>query len=254
MRVRGYAPGTPCWAMLSGGDVAGHATFYGGVFGWEHTGGRFHRDGLAVAGTGPALPGPAGTPPGWLTCIATDDIATCAAAVVEAGGAVLQPAGPAEPGGRYTVLADPAGAVFGAWQRETFAGAQLVSEPGAVCWSDLATRDAGQAEAFYAKAFDWSCRPGEIAGLEYHEWTCAGRVVAGMVPLPATVPLSVPPRWQTTIEVDEIRPVLARAENLGGFLLRGPIDVQVGWYAQLLDPQGGAFAVIELVPWLRTLG
>ena len=251
MRVRGYAPGTPCWAVRCGGEVDRYAGFYAGLFGWDRCGTAFTRAGLAVAGTGAALPG---TPATWLTCMSTSDIGRSVAAVTAAGGTTLVPAAEVAPGGRYAVVADPAGAVFGFWERIAFAGAQLTGEPGSVCWSDLATRDQRQAEVFYQEALGWSSRPGEIAGLPYSEWTCGGRAVAGMVALPPEVPAQVPPRWQTTIEVDELGPVLSRARDLGGTVLRGPVDVQVGWYAQLLDPQGAAFAAIELAPWLRTLG
>src|SRR5947199_1727299 len=67
MRIRGFAPSTPCWAELTSADPAGAAGFYAELFGWELDGDRFLLQGRAVAGLNRAE---AGRPEGWVTYLA----------------------------------------------------------------------------------------------------------------------------------------------------------------------------------------
>jgi len=50
MRIRGFAPATPCWVELASADPARAADFYAGLFGWEPAGDRFKLNGRAAAG------------------------------------------------------------------------------------------------------------------------------------------------------------------------------------------------------------
>ncbi len=71
MRIRGFAPSTPCWVELTTTDPARAAAFYAGLFGWETDGNRFLLDGRAVAGLARSRPD---HPEGWLTYLATTDL------------------------------------------------------------------------------------------------------------------------------------------------------------------------------------
>ena len=53
MRIRGFAPSTPCWVELTTADPARAAGFYADLFGWRIEGDRFLKDGRVVA-SGPA--------------------------------------------------------------------------------------------------------------------------------------------------------------------------------------------------------
>ena len=55
-----------------------------------------------------------------------------------------------------SVVADPAGAVLCLWQAGKSIGAEVVNEPGALAWADIATTDAEAAQAFYGALFGWS--------------------------------------------------------------------------------------------------
>lgn len=248
MRVRGYAPATPCWAEYVAADPAAATSFYGDLFGWE-PGEHFAIEGHAVAGVRQGAPG---QPSGWLTYIATEDAAATVAAATDAGGSVLMP--PTELGvlGLAAIIADDCGAAFGVWQHGTFHGAELSNQPDTVCWSDVATRDTARTTAFYAKAFGWSDRECVLAeGLAYTEWISGSRVVGGMTVLDENFPADVPPHWRTTFEVADCAAVAARAAGLGALVVLPPMDVVLGVYAQIVDPQGGSFGVIQLVPELR---
>src|SRR4051812_2019479 len=152
MRIRGFAPSTPCWVELTTSDPAGATAFYARMFGWEVEGDRFLLDGRAVAGLNRSR---GARPEGWLTYLAAPDLEATAQRDRGAYGRELT--WPQDrPGARSMIVSDAGGAVFGLWQPAGFAGAQLRGEPGTMAWSDLLTDDMATATAFYAAAFGWS--------------------------------------------------------------------------------------------------
>jgi predicted enzyme related to lactoylglutathione lyase len=252
VRVRGYAPATPCWTVISAGDAAAAADFYCGLFGWttstDDGATVFLLRELAVAG----LAEVPGRPSAWLTYVSTEDVESTARLVADGGGAVLQPPAAAGTRGRAGLFADADGAVFGGWQRGRFAGAQVVDESNAVCWSEVVTRDIPAAVGFYGKVFGWTERVGtSSATQEYYEWLSTNRPVGGISPMDDNYPPETPPHWRTIVLVDDCALIATRAAELGGRVVAGPLDAGVGQAAQILDPTGGAFVVIELIPELR---
>jgi predicted enzyme related to lactoylglutathione lyase len=249
VRIRGYADGTPCWAELHSTDPVKAAVFYAELFGWQLDGAVFQRDGLGVAGLRTE---PADTPI-WMTYFAIDDLAALSDRVTGSGGTVV--AAPAAVGdrGQAALFRDVGGALFGAWQRGTFAGAQVGTEPDAVSWSDLDTRDEDGAIAFYGKVFGWSAQPGAVAADRgYRDWVVNERVVGGMMPL-APWAVEVAPQWRTTVEVRDIAATVQRCLDLGGRVALGSVKVPVGRYTRLTDPLGAPFGVMEMIPELRGL-
>lgn len=253
MRVRGYAAATPCWYEFVAVDADSAAAFYQGVLGWElvrtDTGDAFTLGGRAVAGLRQSPDGP---PAGWMVYLSTEDIEASVARSVAAGGSALVPPTPIGDRGSLAMCRDTEGAAYGLWQRGTFGGAELLNEPATVTWSEIITRDEKSAVAFYGAALGWGERAGEIAeGQDYVEWISGGRVVAGMTVMNERYPAEVPPHWRIILQVEECAATAARCVELGGMCVVGPMDVGVGHYAQLVDPQGGAFGIIELSPELR---
>ncbi|GAA4243544.1 VOC family protein [Dactylosporangium darangshiense] len=255
MRVRGYAPATPCWSVLSSGDAAAATRFYCELFGWtaepaEDGTTTFLLHGLAVAGLAPAPGGRAA----WLTYVSTEDVEATAALVTAAGGTVLQPPADLAGRGRAALFVDPASAVFGAWQRGRFAGAQVANESFAICWSETVTRDIAGAAEFYGKVFGWTEQQGTaVEEHEYHEWISTNRVVGGMSPMGEQYPPETPQHWRTIFAIDDCAGFVARAQELGGRVLAGPIDAGIGFAAQVMDPTGGMFLAIDMLPELRDL-
>jgi predicted enzyme related to lactoylglutathione lyase len=250
MRVRGYAAGTPCWVELVTPDPGGAAAFYGGLFGWAGADAApaFERAGLAVAGL---RGGPGDQPAGWLTYVATDDLAGTVAEAEAAGGRVLAPPYEVPGRGSAAVLSDPAGAVFGLWQRTGFAGAQVANEPGTICWTDLATPDLDAAERFYGRVFGWRRKAVDyLLESDYDEWHSAGRPVAGLRAFGENDPPGGPPYWMVTLMVADCRATAEHAERLGGRLLVPCLDMSVGTYAAVADPAGAVFGAITLAPEL----
>jgi len=250
-----YAPGTPSWVDLASDDVAASAAFYGSLFGWELVSagpdaggyGMFTLDGTQVAGIGPKQD-PA-MPTVWTTYISVADAAATVAAVGEAGGGVVMPAMAVMDAGSMAIVADTAGAIFGLWQPGQHTGAGVVNAPGSLVWNELNIRDAAAVTPFYETVFGWTAMPSEAGGMEYTAWELDGTPIGGMLTMPPQMPAEIPPHWLTYFGVADTDAAIATATAAGGTLMFGPIDIPIGRFAVLSDPQGGVFAAIAMNEW-----
>ena len=242
--------GTPSWVDLGAPDVDKAAAFYAALFGWEveaagpveETGGyRMARlNGKAVAGLGPAQdPGP----PRWTTYVTVDDCDGAVTAAKEAGGQVFLEPMDVLTAGRMAVIADPEGAVFSVWQPKEHIGAELVNEPGTLCWNELNTRQLDGAKTFYGSLFGWEFE-GESG---YTSLVLDGRHVGGILPLTAEMPADIPPHWAAYFAVADHDAALARVKELGGSTMVEAMAIEgVGTTSLVTDDQGASFYVIEL--------
>lgn len=114
------------------------------------------------------------------------------------------------------------------------------NEPNSVCWNELATRDVNGARAFYGRVFGWDDEPGE--------WQADQRSVGGIVLVDGRAPVQVRAMWTVCFLVLDCAATTARAAELGGRVVAGPRSEPAGWVAQLADPHGAGFSVIEPVP------
>jgi len=171
-----------------------------------------------------------------------DDADDVAERVAQNGGAVVVAPLDVMGFGRMAVFTDPGGAFFSVWQAGSHYGAQLVNEPGTLCWTELVTDDLGTARDFYAKVFGWV--PG--GGGPYTEVEVNGRVVAGMMARPAGMPGEVPSYWGVYFAVSDVEATIAAVTDLGGQVHVPPTDTPAGRFATVSDPQGAAFNVIQL--------
>jgi hypothetical protein len=70
-------------------------------------------------------------------------------------------------------------------------------------------------------------------------------VVAGVFAIPPDVPAEAPPHWLTYFWLDDVDAGFERVRELGGQVLREPVDSPYGRYAPVQDPQGAAFCLIR---------
>lgn len=247
-----YADGVPSWIDMASPDVAASTRFYGTLLGWQalppvaEAGGYtlFTLRGKHVAGIGPIMA--AGQPPAWTTYVNVSDADGTAKKVSDAGGTVLMPPMDVMEQGRMAIFADPSGAVLGLWQPAAHVGAELVNEPGAYCWSELATRDPEGAKAFYARALGWEATSEQMGPMQYTEFKVGGESVAGMFPIDDTMPAGMPPHWGVYIAVGDCDATVATATSLGASVVVPAVDIPVGRFAVLADPQGAMLSVIKL--------
>lgn len=251
-----HEPGTPAWADLGTTDAEAAVAFYAGLFGWEAENtpagqaGTYvicRRDGKDVVALYEQDEGmrSRGVPPLWLVYFSVDDVTAAAQQVQEAGGTVhAQPFDVAE-AGRMALVQDPTGAMFGLWQPGNRAGAEILHQPGAMDWFELATNDPEKAGQFYEQVFGWSVNSEEYDGTPYTTCLRGEEPVAGILPADA-LPEDVAPNWSVYFAVEDCAAAVEMAQNSGGQLLFGPHEMpRVGQFAGLRDPQGAAFAVIQ---------
>ncbi len=113
--------------------------------------------------------------------------------------------------------------------------------PGSFCWIELATNDTAAARAFYTELFGWSVNEMPMGGEDvYTIFLKDGLDAAAMHGHTA----GAPPNWLSYVAVENVDQSTAKARELGGSVLAGPMDVsEAGRMVVLADDQGAAFAL-----------
>ena len=116
--------------------------------------------------------------------------------------------------------------------------------PSAVpCWTVALQADPRKAGGLYGNLFGWEIADSKDGGSLVARMR--GREVAGIAPLPDVEP-PVAPVWMTHIRVDSAAATTTRAQDAGGRLVAGPIELPSdGRVAVLADPAGAAFCAWE---------
>jgi predicted enzyme related to lactoylglutathione lyase len=246
-----YTPGTFSWVDLTTTDQESAKAFYSGLFGWTADDrpvgdGMYYsmqqKDGKSVAAISlqPEQQREAGVPPLWNSYITVESADDAAGKAGDLGGTVHAPPFDVMDVGRMAVIADPQGAFFMVWEPKTTIGAELVNVPGALCWNELYTSDLDAARDFYSGLFGWEWQPFENSPDPYFVVMNQGRGNGGVRGLAEP---SMPPNWLVYFAVEDIDEGVAKAGELGGTTMMGPMDIGIAKIAILQDPQGGVFAL-----------
>jgi predicted enzyme related to lactoylglutathione lyase len=246
-------PGRFVWYDHLAHDAKEAIAFYSHVFGWTtqpiQMGYTMFAGSLGpMAGT-VAMPESmrkAGASPHWTCNVFVADVDATVALVRELGGRVLD--GPNEfPNvGRLAMIADPQGATINLFTPSNPMTLHDASKPGEFVWHELVTTDHEAAFAFYSRLFGWKkTRDFDMGGMgKYLIYGSDGTDLGGMMTKPKDMP--APPHWLYYVEVADLGAAIERAKSNGAKLLHGPQEVPGGAHiAQLLDPQGAAFALHE---------
>ncbi len=244
------------WYELMTSDLSAAETFYKAVVGWttEDFPGQDFRYVIVKAGErGIAglmtLPDDAvkmGARPAWLGYIYADDVDQATDRLAKAGGKVHRQ--PADiPGvGRFSVVADPQGAMFMLITPQGEDQPPLpMSTPGNVGWHELYAADGASAMAFYADQFGWQKNDEMDMGPmgKYLLFSTGGSESAGGI---MTKPAEIPhPAWGYYFVVGNIDDAVRRVTDNGGKVLNGPMEVPgPAFIIQGADPQGAMFALV----------
>ncbi len=244
-----YAPGFFCRIELSTTDLDGSSAYYSTLLGWEAqatgSGALGPRTVMRLRGREVAAMHPQGEaeraqglPTYWQSCVSVADADAAARQVRALGGQVVLEPFDVHDWGRTAPVLDPAGAFFLLWQPRSYHGAQLVNEPGAWCWNTLAVPDPEAVRAFYSELFGWEITAVSPQSLVI---TLGEERVAGIQVTPPGG--GIPPNWSVAFAVEDIEDAHRRAEAAGGRTLVAPVEVAVGRFGVVLDPQGGAFGL-----------
>ena len=246
--VERYPDGTFCWVDLGTNDASGAKGFYGGLLGWEFddlpTGDKgtysiCRLGGRAVAGLYDQAERPE-----WGSYLKVADVDRATARARELGAAVLVEPFDAPGGGRVATVRDPAGAAVSLSRPGEQFSARLVNQDGTWTWNELVSADLAAAGDFYGALLGWSREdvPGPIARTTF----TLGKLLigGGHAPVPQEDPT---PRWTISFWVADADQAAARAKELGGRVLLPPMDIPVGRFTIVADPQGAVF-IASAVP------
>ncbi|MEU8530415.1 MULTISPECIES: VOC family protein [Streptomyces] len=248
--------GTPVWTDAMFTDVNGAKTFYGEVLGWtfgeestefgNYT--QAYKDGKAVAAVVPPMPGQGDPVSAWCLYFASDDVNATAQKITAAGGKVLMEPMQVGDFGSMVLGQDPTGVVFGAWQGGAHEGFELEGKTGSYAWAEVFTRDPAKSDAFLTSVFGYNAKKMADEHVDYKVFDLGGEMpVLGRMKMTAEdFPAEIPPYIQIYFAVDDCDAAVAKAEKLGGKKVFGPMGSPFGRFAAIVDPQGAAFAVIDM--------
>jgi predicted enzyme related to lactoylglutathione lyase len=247
-------PGSFCWPELATSDQKAGTAFYTKLFDWAQHDNDMgpagvytvfkmrDRDVAAAASLRPEEK-QHGVPAHWNTYISVANADAAVKRAQELGAKILAPAFDVMDAGRMAVIADPTGAVFQVWQANRTVGTRIQGEAGALCWTELYTRDTGAAEKFYSQMFGWSSKTGGTP--PYTELNLAGKGIGGMMAIQPEWG-QMPPNWAPYFQVIDCDASAAKAKSLGANIGVKPNDIDnVGRFAMIADPQGAMFAIFQ---------
>lgn len=256
--------GNPCWYELGTSDLKGATAFYEKILGWQITDAGMEGFTYLLARSGDEMvaglmsndmqEGP--PPPNWLIYFAVDDCDATAARITSAGGSIYKPPADIPGTGRFAVVADPQGAVFGILQPDLSqmtpeqiakgqtTGAFDQKKAGHGNWNELMTSDPEAGLAFYADLFGWTKGRGMDMGAmgTYQLIQRNGGDIGAIQPL-QQAPV---PNWLPYFGVNgSVTAVIAAIKEAGGSVHHGPSEVPgPAWIAIAQDPQGAWFALV----------
>jgi predicted enzyme related to lactoylglutathione lyase len=242
--VERYPDGTFCWVDLGTADPAGAKAFYGGLLGWEFedlpTGGKgtytiCRLGGRAVAGLYDQA-----ERVGWGSYVKVDDVDRAAARARELGAEMLVEPFDTPGGGRVATVRDPAGAPVSLSRPGEGFAAEVVNQDGAWTWNELTAPDLAAAIGFYRELLGWAAA--DIPGAAARTSFTLGDLLVGGGHAPIG-PEDPTPRWTVTFWVADADRSVERAGELGGGVVLAPMDIPVGRFAIVSDPDGVAFTV-----------
>ena len=253
-----HAAGTFSWPELATTDQKAGVAFYKALFGWDvneqpigptEVYSMFQVRGKPVGAASTQQPQERqlGVPPHWNSYVTVANVDQSAKKAESLGGKILMPPFDVMDAGRMAVVQDPTGAVFEIWQASRSIGAEILNEPGALCWTELTTSDTKAAEKFYTGLFGWTPKhstPG--SPMEYTEFSVNGQPSIGMMAKPAEMPAHIPSYWMPYFQVANCDASSAKVKELGGSIMVGPQDIpNTGRFAIASDPQRAMFAVFQ---------
>jgi predicted enzyme related to lactoylglutathione lyase len=180
-------------------------------------------------------------PAGWLGSIVTDDVDAATQRVAAAGGTVQSEPVDIPEVGRWSVVADPQGAVFALFQA---VGDPPTSE-GVFVWDELGTADIEGAKSFYAEVAGWESSDQDMGGgFLYTIFRSNGVDRAGAYQRQADMPGS--PGWLPYVATGDVDASLEKAASLGATTITEPMDIPtVGRMAIVADPTGAAIGLYK---------
>jgi uncharacterized protein len=186
-----------------------------------------------------------GAPPHWLAYTTVADVDASVQQVTKLGGRVLAPPMNIPKVGRFSVVADPQGAVFAVFKAEGDDMNAPPDAPGQFSWAELNTTDYEGAWKFYSELFGWKHKSSMDMGPmgTYFMFQDPTEKTKGGMSNVAKA-MNLPPHWLHYVTVDDMNGTCERIKSKGGKIMNGPMPIPGDdVIAQCVDPQGAFFAI-----------
>lgn len=244
------------WYELTTTDLDAAEAFYAAVMGWgtrdasvpgmPYTLLTTAEEPIAGAMELPPQARNMGAEPRWLGYVAVDDVDRTAERLKRLGGTVYVPPTDVPDVSRFSIVADPQGAMLALikWQRENRGLPRAAPHTARrVGWHELLAADWRKVFAFYGELFGWQKAKIDVAvtGDHHQTFACGDETIGGMANKPPAVR---EPFWLYYFNTDDIDVAVKRVSAVGGHVLEGPAQTpEGGLLARCADPQGAMFAL-----------
>jgi predicted enzyme related to lactoylglutathione lyase len=243
------------WHELMTTDTKAAIAFYTEVVGWKTEpweSGNYTMWASAQGALGGVNPLPEqaakmGAPPHWMSNVEVANVDGAVEKAHSLGAKVLTPPADIPKIGRFSVIMDPQGATVSLFKPLQGMPPHDITKPGEFCWGELIAADHDAAFKFYSQVVGWE-------KLAEHDMGPMGKYLlfghgatqyGGM--FTKSKEMKFPPSWLYYVEVRDLDGTIERVKSKGGKLMNGPNTVPTGArIAQMLDPQGAAFALHEI--------
>ena len=241
-----FVPGQPCWIDISVKDATTREAlmeFFGGLFGWTFDVGGPETgnytmallDGAPVCAIGEQPEGMGM----WVTYLHTDDIESTIGKVGGAGGQIFMGPMQVMDVGSMALGMDPAGAVFGLWQKANFGGFEAMYQSGAPSWFDHQSPAPAAARDFYTSVFGLGFN--QVVDDGQGMLTTGDGQVASISKQPDE---GMPASWNPVIGVDSVDEVEAKAAGLGASIMMSRMPVPGGLASAFAAPVTGTMVLV----------
>ena len=113
---------------------------------------------------------------------------------------------------------------------------------GTIGWTELITRDKAASVDFYTQLFGWTTESMEMPGGDSYTMFKMGEEMVGGCVTPPADAQEAPCMWMSYVNVDDLDTAVAKAKNLGAKICKERVDIPMGSFAIITDPQGATFA------------
>jgi predicted enzyme related to lactoylglutathione lyase len=118
---------------------------------------------------------------------------------------------------------------------------------GRFCWYELMTTDPEAAPAFYGAVAGWGAQAWEGGADPYTMWMNGESPIGGIMKLPEEAAAAgAPSHWMIYISTPDVAATAKKAEELGGIVVMGPMELpEVGTICVISDPHGAVFCAFQ---------
>lgn len=251
-----YSHGQFNWVDLNSHDMAAASEFYSALFDWscatqDTQGGPpygiFNLGEHQIAGIGEMDEEmkSSGMPPMWNSYINVDGIESVVEQVGQLGGNVIVPVMQVMDAGKLAFIQEPSGGICALWEKGNHIGATLCNDTGAFCWNELATREIDKAKTFFQDLLGWTYDKNEQSPAEYYIIKNGDRMNGGIMAMDESWG-EIPSHWTVYFSVADVNASTEKLKALGGKVMHGPFETEVGPISVCSDPQGAMFNLIQM--------